>query len=203
VGEESGPLSTRLCAGCGVAVASGYIKCPRCHTELPLPRARRPLTEGGGTAMSGGGNRTVMLIGAAALALVVVVVWVFASGGSSAAVVPDAAVDDDVGDPEPDQVRPTPDREPPPPDRQPVDPTPPTPSVGRAELRDLGLALRGERLWATVTASGTTVEIGSSFCDDTGLVAIVDAHDSALRAARFTSVRCRAPHGGIVFEHGL
>jgi hypothetical protein len=58
-------------------------------------------------------------------------------------------------------------------------------------------------LWASVTADGSVVVIQSSFCEDAGLTSIVDGHSRDLRDARFTAIRCRAPHGETVFEREL
>lgn len=217
--EPSGPIAvvTKVCPGCGVAVPAGYPKCPRCHTELPqtLPgetRRRTPTDMGGGTTMSPGPERTLIYIGVAAIGLIAVVTWLMVRGGptkpAAAATGSDdsgASDTDDGTTGDTDEAQPEP-----PPDRAPVQPRPPpdpddTPAAqtAAAAAAELGRELRSERLWATVTIDATTVVVDSSFCDDAGLGAILSSHTGALRDAGLTDVRCRAPHGGVVFERGL
>jgi hypothetical protein len=200
-----------------VSVAAGYPKCPRCHTELPqtLPgemRKRAPTGMGaGGTSMGPGPERTLIYIGIAAIALIGVVTWLLVGGGGSSKPAAAASGSDDGG------VEDTTDTDTgdtgdtgqeTPPDRAPVTPKPPPDQTEPAAdpgavAAELGRELRAERLWATVTASGSVVVIDSSFCDDAGLDSIVSSNAAALRAAQLTTVRCRAPHGGVVFERGL
>jgi hypothetical protein len=87
----------------------------------------------------------------------------------------------------------------------PVGPAPAPPEGGgrNGAVGGLSRSLREARLWSTVTGSGDGVLIESSFCDDSGLASIVDGAIAELRQVGFTSVRCRAPHGAVVFDRAL
>lgn len=203
--ELSGPIS-RTCPQCGVALPVGYVKCPRCHSELSSPiqisRARQR-TDGGGTAIGASSNRTAIMIGAG-VALGVLVIWLVVRDPASSTAAPvtaDAAgpavaeepvADEPVAD---EPIAPSGRPAPPPPDDNRPNPT--------AALSQLSRDLRVEKLWAAVGQDGDTIVIDSSFCEDTALGGILDSHAGELRAARFAAVRCRAPHGGVVFERGL
>jgi hypothetical protein len=206
VKEESGPIA-RLCPGCGVAVAPGYRKCPRCHAELAMPvRPRRSPTEGGGTAMAGDGSRTLLVAGCAALLFFGVMLYLLVrdtdSGATGAAF--DAALEDASDEAVVDDSDDTPpDLEPPPPDRRPTGPDVTAPAVGSTAISDLSRDLRAQRMWATVSGAGNVVVITSSLCDDAAFVAIIDAHAGALSDGKFSLVRCKAQHGEVIFERGL
>ena len=76
------------------------------------------------------------------------------------------------------------------------------PSRGDAIAR-FSRALNAERLFAAIGQDGDTVAIQSSMCEDAGFAAILSSSAADLRAAGFRSVRCKAPHGALVFERGL
>jgi hypothetical protein len=184
----------------------GYVKCPRCHNELssPIQISRgRQRTDGGGTAIGESGNRTAIVIGAG-VAIGALVIWLVVrdpasstaapvAADAAAAALPDEPVADEPVADEP--VAPSGRPAPPPPDDDRPNPT--------AALSQLSRDLRVEKLWAAVGQDGDTIVIDSSFCEDTALGGILDSHAGELRAARFAAVRCRAPHGGVVFERGL
>jgi hypothetical protein len=197
-----------------VQIPPGYVKCPRCHTVLPQTQPgagrRRPTTDlGGGTSVSGGMDRTLIYIGVGAIVLLAVVTFALTRGDDPVRPAPaegsdEAVVDDDTDttDTGGDQTTFVPPDRPPTPVAQGSAEPPPEINPG-AVIAGLGAALRGERLWASVNADGATVVIQSSFCEDGGLTAIVDGYARELREARFTAVRCRAPHGETVFEKTL
>jgi hypothetical protein len=149
-------------------------------------------------------DRTVILIIAGAVALIALTAWLLLrdDGNATANAGPtpdddDPAVTDDT-EPDVDQGGELP------PDRPPTPAPEPTPGPDRSvAVGVLGRALRAERMWATVSADGDVVVIDSSLCEDPALAAIVDASAGDLRAAELTAVRCRAPHGAVVFERGL
>jgi hypothetical protein len=83
--EQTGPLS-KPCPACGVQVPPGYVKCPRCHAELPqtTPGRKRPATDvGGGTTVAPGMDRTLIYIGVGAIALIALVTFLLTRGGDS------------------------------------------------------------------------------------------------------------------------
>jgi hypothetical protein len=214
--QDSGPVSGRLCARCGLTVAAGYARCPRCQADLPVARARPPT---GPPPRGAGGTvveplldrRRVGILAGGGIALAVIVLWLVFRGDDAPAK-PGAGTDDPVaaaGDDDPGPAGPGPgggddsaDVGPSPPP-VPVGPTPPAGGSRNGAVGGLSRALREARLWATVSGDGDGVLIESSFCDDTGLASIVDGATAELRQVGFTSVRCRAPHGGVVFDRAL
>ena len=210
--QDSGPVSGKLCARCGLTVAAGYARCPRCQADLPVARARertQPPRGAGGTAVDPILDRRRYAMIGGGVVLLVVVLWL-ALGGDDAPAKGAPAPDDPVAEAGDDPAGPavggddTADVGPSPPPA-PVGPTPAPPAgSGRnGAVGGLSRALREARLWATVSGDGDGVLIESSFCDDNGLSSIVDGAIAELRQVGFTSVRCRAPHGAVVFDRGL
>jgi hypothetical protein len=182
-----------VCPSCGVAVVPGYVKCPKCQTQLPQ---RRAVTQAaGGTAVDGGGPPIAMiLLGVAAIG---VVIAVFALRGGQTKAAPGTAP---VSATEPDDPDPTPSE----PDVTPT-PTPTQPAVAdpTTAIRDLERELKKERLWGTVEAVGGALEIRSAGCREATMMPILDAAVPALKDGGLSKVRCLEQGGAVVFERDL
>jgi hypothetical protein len=197
--------TTVTCPKCGVDVAVGYPRCPRCHAAVPQgARARRatPLELGGGTSVevARGPSRAGLILLALAGVVLIVVIVLFATGGggSRKAAAPEEAVEEeavedetgdepaDEADTEEEAARPEPA----------ADPMP-------AALRDLDRALRAAQLWSNVRREGTVVVVESALCEDTGMWPAIAALAGDLRDAGASAVRCQGRHGGVIFERAL
>ncbi|HTM20124.1 MAG TPA: hypothetical protein VL172_06450, partial [Kofleriaceae bacterium] len=73
-------MNEQPCPGCGLAVAPGYLRCPRCHVVMPgMPITPSPSTsprDPGGTSLADGGRGPALWIAAVAIAVAVAVVAV-------------------------------------------------------------------------------------------------------------------------------
>ena len=72
-------MNSIRCPACGVAVALGYARCPKCHAPMPAagPRGKRDTQQGGGTSAAAAAPRSVpwLVIGVLVLAIGGVVAW--------------------------------------------------------------------------------------------------------------------------------
>lgn len=209
--EEQVVPATITCPGCGVLVAVGYPKCPRCHAPVPQSSRSKRVTFreemiAGGTSLEPPVDATRLWPWLLALALVVgsVVAWLATRSGDSREAAPtDSEVltedeDDDSelaedGEDDGDMAarRGAP---------EPADPT--AVDLGPA-IRALDGALRSARLWSKVTVDDDVVVIESAQCGDDGIGSVIGDHAADLKAAGARTLRCREPHGAVVFERGL
>lgn len=201
-------VQTVTCPACGVPVAIGYPRCPKCKAAVPqAPRARRGSVReqlvAGGTSIeppeTGAGSANWLPW--ALLALLVIGAGAFfamrSSSSSTKAPVADVE-DDDEADDDPEAA---------------ADPDEPTtrgtgtaatPAGGDpmpAAVRALDDALRGERLWAKVSSDGTMLIVESSLCAQ--IQEQLGALAADARAEGATAVQCRAQHGELMFEQDL
>ena len=188
-------LKARTCPRCNVAVAPGYVRCPRCHAELPATRSRSS-SFGTGTAVDAVPSRTPLYAAiAGGVVAVGLIVWFVTRDGDAAPVstpsIEEAAAEEAA--PGPGAAAPT--------------PTPTaTPESGPSRasaLGELARAFNADRVFATVSAEGDTVALASSMCDEASLSSVLGGASAALRAAGFRAVRCKALHGAVIFERGL
>lgn len=201
--------TTVTCPGCGVAVAVGYPKCPRCHAAVPqAPRTKRQTFReemlSGGTSVeppempATSSPLLPLAIGVVALGAVIAgFVLLRKSPTTKPAIEPAGEADDDdteAQDDEPDVT-----------DEPGAAAEAGAAPVAEVQLDDavdsLSEELRVQRLWATVRADGSVIEIQSSLCDDKAMTAAVDG--AGLAGSGATAVRCVAAHGGVVWERGL
>ncbi len=215
---EPPPLSPAVptqvtCPGCGVAVAVGYPRCPRCHATVPsAPRSKRATFReealAGGTSLAPPDDEPGPPVGCIAFGVVLLVVGVIAIWLATRDRTATPAVTDDETEDVEEAAEPVePDEE------TPVEGA--GPATGTADedveegpdieevARDLDAALRGAQLWSKVTVDGDVVVIESSLCDDPGVWGEVKLEAVALRDAGTVSVRCQEPHGGVVFDRKL
>lgn len=186
------------CPACGLVVAAGYPRCPRCRALLPgmtAPPAAVAASRGaaGGTAIADR-RRPVLLIVASVIAVVVAVVAVIILMSDDG--------DERAGAPVP---APSPGLAPAP--AQGAEPAPagePAADQGVAvaapSAASLGAELDQRRLWATVAVDGQAAVVHSAYCTDAGMEQAIQAAGADLRAAGLTSVRCHERHGPLVFE---
>jgi hypothetical protein len=201
--------TTVTCPSCGVAVAVGYPKCPRCHSAVPqAPRTKRQTLReemlAGGTSVeppempATSSPLLPLAIGVVALGAVVAgFVLLRKEPTTKPAIEPAGEVEGDDTEAQ---------------DDEPGAPDEPGAAIeaGAAPVADVQLddavdslseELRVQRLWATVRADGSVIEIQSSLCDDKAMTAAVDG--AGLAGTGATAVRCVAAHGGVVWERGL
>lgn len=186
-----------VCPSCGVAVVPGYSRCPKCKASLPYGhgRSKRTSIDPGGTAVR---ERGFPVIGAliAAVAIVLVFVLVFGLGGRTKKKTPAAApvVQEPAAQPQGAQA---------PAPRVETAPTVAPPPDPNATAASLERALQRQRLWSTVEAFGSRVDIRSGACSEPGMTQMIDAAREPLRAAGLTRVRCLAQSGAVVLERDL
>lgn len=207
-GGNRAPGASIECPSCGVAVAPGYPKCPKCHARLPYvpsPLHRVGSMASGGTSAADSGGGAGMWAVVAAIVIIAGAVTFFVMRGrggdgaaaddydagaeqatsavdttadDSAALAPAAGFDDDE-----DRV-----------------------AVDTAVLDELSAKLAELRLWSSVDpepADDTIIRIVSSHCEDGGLRRAVTSFAEAMKAAGFVRVQCFTQHGALSFEREL
>ncbi len=206
--ENTSQTTGSQCPSCGIMVAAGYPKCPKCHANMPKAAPSKPsYTRGapasGGTALEPS-SAMAWIAGVAALLLVGGgTIYFLARGdgaknrlGTSAAPAPPRAA---AAEP---RAR-----------SRALLPTSTDASVagGGEPLADRRAAattalrdqLSAGRLWSDVenVADDTSaVVLRTAYCADPKLRAVVDKLAPQLRAAKLTTLRCEARHGALVFE---
>jgi hypothetical protein len=201
MGEPAAPRppgvpTTVTCPGCGVAVAVGYPRCPRC--QAAVPRGRPPTLQGGGTSLAGERSEWPRwaLAGAALTLVFGAVLWLATRESPARATDAGALADaeafeeEDAEEEEEGEVALAPA-----PGAEPVE--------AATALRQLDEALRSERLWAKLRVAGALIEIESALCDDAAMWPAIAGVAEALHASGARAVRCLAPHGAVVFERDL
>jgi len=196
------------CPGCGVAVAVGYPRCPRCHTAVP--QAARPKRSSVRDDLMAGGTSVeppesprpwgavAWLAGGAAAIVAVVVLWALLREDATPPGVGRApTAESDEAEPAAEEVAA--------PEAPAEGATKPTERPAADPLADaviaLDQALRAQRVWATVRRDGDVVVIESALCGDGAMSTVVAG--AGLREAGASLVRCVAPHGAVVWETGL
>ena len=192
-----------VCPRCGVAVVPGYVKCPKCHGELPAGsgRAKRATAEPGGTALESRHFPIAPVVAALGVAAAIIIVFSVRSAGKKTDVAaatlpaPMAAV-----------------AAPPPPVRpiaaaQALSPVAPDSAAAlqdpRAAAAELETALRFQRLWGRVELVGPRVDLRSGSCSDRAMRPLIESKKAVLRGAGLTRLRCVEQSGAVVFEHDL
>lgn len=196
------------CPACGVPVAIGYPRCPKCHAAVPQgPRARRGSVReqllGGGTsvepATAGTGGLPWLPWVLAALVLIAIGGFLAFRGGDSkpapAASVEDTEEDDadvdDTDDTDDDEIAAAPRTAP---GEEPEDTMP-------QAVQLLDDHLRGERLWAKVVRDDTVLAIESKLCAQ--IEGEIGAVAADLKGLGATAVSCTSVNGELMFERGL
>jgi hypothetical protein len=192
--------ATTTCPACGVPVVAGYVRCPKCQAALPSRKI--PTIAAGGTAVQseGGGLPLLPIIGVAVVALGVVLYFAIGKSTAKPAV---AEVGSGSGSAVEEAV-----------DETPEETTAPGPALTttvrdgnridpNAVAHDVERALKNVRLWSTVEAAGSRVDITSGSCRDANMGPMIDAARQALRNAGLTRVRCMENSGAVVFERNL
>jgi hypothetical protein len=206
----SDPAHQSDCPSCGIAVAAGYLRCPKCHTEMPGGTA--PSFDGsaervaGGTSVTTGDSSRIWIAAAIGLMAVAVVVFLVARGGDDKAAAPADSGGQAAPAPSPKRSaqRPAPTPSPvtaPETDDEVV--VPPAQRVAGVAnmLRD---RLDGARLWSTVDLEGTDgLSIHSGYCSDEQMPGLIDALADDLRGAGLVRVTCYERHGAKVFAREL
>jgi hypothetical protein len=201
--------TTVTCPSCGVDVAVGYPRCPRCHAAVPqAPRARRQTFResnvAGGTSLEppigAGGRGGLLLLVLGGVAALLLVIYLATRGGDE----PKAAAQDEVEEEETDEEEDEAEQGGAPDEGEAVEE-----EEGEAEdlmpsaLRDLDEALRAAQMWSKVTREDDVVVVESSLCEDGGMWSAIAPLAAQLRDAGASAVRCRAQHGAVVFERKL
>jgi len=201
------------CPACGVPVAVGYPRCPKCKAAVPMSaRARRGSVReqllSGGTSVepepSSVGKPWLPWV---LVALVVVAIGAFlalrSGGDDDAAVAPGAKVEDEEaaeGDDDADEAT-TDDDVVTAPRGSAAPVVEPAADPMPDAVVSLDEALRGQRLWAKVTNRGTTLLIESSLCPQ--IEGQIDALAGVARGLGARAVECHAEHGQLMFERPL
>ena len=188
-------MSGAFCPSCGVAVVPGYVRCPKCHK--PLPQTAKPVRDRGGTAVETTSKTPLIAVLAGALVVGLLIAY-FAFRSKPASHTAVAA-------PPPQQQTPS---EPAPVQQEatPVD-TRPTPTQAgpdpNAAAGDLERALRKQRLWSTVSVTGSRVDVRSGSCSDPAMAPALDASAASFKAAGLTQLRCLEQSGRVVSSRDL
>lgn len=186
-------MSGATCPACGVAVLPGYARCPKCRRPLP----RRAATQvQGGTAVEERRRWPLFAVLGGTIAVIAIGV-ALASGDDKPA--PTQPVQPAPQVEAPSIVAPPPPTfaNEPPTAQQPTGPDP-------AELASaLQQDLKRQRLWATVTVSGSRVEVRSGSCSDPAMAPALDSAAAGFKAAGLTNLRCVEQSGRVVVDRAL
>jgi hypothetical protein len=195
-----------VCPACGVAVVSGYVRCPKCHTGLPPGPARTQRSAGdpGGTALERKGFPISAVISAVIVALgvaaAIILVFGVRNGGppteAAAALPAEPAQSVDL-----DLQR----RVVPPvatPAAAPAAPEPGAQDPAAAAI-DLESTLRKQRLWGRAVIAGPRIDVRSGSCADPAMRPMIESKKPLLRSAGLTRLRCLEQSGAVVFERDL
>ena len=205
--DEVPSAPTVPCPACGVPVALGYPRCPKCHAAVPQgPRAHRGSVReellAGGTSLEteGGGTPWLPWVIAAVVIVGIGGFLAFRAGGSkstgTSAKVEDTNedVDDTDEDEDDEEEEVAPRSGGPQPVAKPKDTMP-------AAVKLLDDTLRGERLWAKVRRDDSSLEIESKLC--AAIESEIAGVAADLRALGATSVSCISVNGELRFETSL
>ncbi len=212
--SPTGVVTSVQCPACGVAVAVGYPRCPKCRAPVPQParRGRRQtaredlLTGGTSVEPEPASAGSWLVIGAVVVGALALVVYAATrdderarpaardgEGGAPAADDDEAAAagaDDAPGEAAGGGgARPQPG-------------APPGEAL-RDVIRALDAELRTDRVWSKVTLEGDVVVVESAMCADPAMPPVLNAHLADLAAGGAATLRCQEPHGAVVFETDL
>lgn len=190
------------CPACGITVATGYPRCPKCHAAMPSVATRaRSADRGvhaGGTSVGGGADPTnwlVPIVGLVVVSGIAIFVLMRSDKPAAEAPVPNKVTD---SRPATEVVE------------EPVFVA--DEAVGEAVVDDslrhstavtVASALDGARLWAKVAVDGDVLVISSAYCENPGTKQVIAANQAAIMAAEFAKVRCLERHGALVFEDSV
>jgi len=182
------------CPACGVPVVAGYARCPKCHASLP----RRLATNvEGGTAIEQPRRfplATIVAVGVVGLGLILWLGLRHSSNNAPPTIVAAPAAQKPAAS-QPQQPALTPGAT-----DTPVAPKGPSPDAIAADLRH---TLDKQRLWSTVTVTGSRVEVRSSSCSDQAIQAPINSALHAFKTAGLTELRCVEQSGAVVFTREL
>lgn len=183
------------CPACGVAVLPGYARCPKCRAALP----RRAATSvEGGTAVEPPRRIPLPAVIAAGALGLGAIIWLGVRGGGKHDAAPQriTTTPGPAATPQPAQPALAPGADVPPPQR------PSGPSANDVAA-DLERTLKRQRLWSTVSVTGTRVDIRGGSCGDAAIQAPIAAAAGAFKAAGLTTLRCVEQSGAVVFTREL
>jgi len=192
-----------VCPKCGVAVVPGYVRCPRCHGELPAGsgRAKRATAEPGGTALESSHFPAVPVIAALGVAAAIIAVFSLRGGGKRT----DAATEALPAPIEAVALAP--------PARRPTvaaaTAAPGAQAPGEAAIdprtaaNELETTLRVQRLWGRAVINGSRIDLRSGSCADRAMQPLIEGKRAVLHSAGLTRLRCVEQSGAVVFEHDL
>jgi hypothetical protein len=200
------------CPNCGVAVAKGYPRCPKCQATLPVVRLKRATfreenLEGGTTMAAPEGAAASRASWIAAIALLVIgagiAVYFATRGGAPREPVGTTEPDEPVADDDDTDETPTQGVEPDQPAARRNPTGEPRAYTAKQVMTRIDDELRTERLWAKVTSDDDVLVIESALCAEPGVKQVLSGEADGLRAAGFSTVRCQSPNGQPVFEDRL
>lgn len=194
-----------VCPACGIAVVSGYVRCPRCHAGLPrgAGHAKHTAANPGGTAVvaRGGFPISAVLVAVGVAAAIILLGFGMRGGGKPAAAVPPAPVGPARAVAEGSAAR------------APVAPralpaTEPSPAstaaqAQRAAAAELEDTLHRQRLWGRTEITGGRIDVRSGSCGEPAMRPAIEGKRTVLRGAGLTKLRCLEQSGAVIFERDL
>lgn len=187
-----------VCPACGVAVVSGYVKCPKCRAALPYSSGRRGRAthNPGGTAVKEGESSVAAFAIPVVIAIAAVVFLATRDGDEPS---PDPAIVNQPAQPNPSGLVQVPVAQPAPvetPLGQPA--ADPSAAVGELER-----TLQRQRMFAAIEITGTRIDLRSSSCGEPAMTSTIAAAGASLRGVGLTRLRCLAQSGTVVLERDL
>ncbi len=189
-------MTVLTCPSCGVAVTTGYVRCPKC--KRPLPRIRLRTGMEGGTAVASARRRMWPYAVAVVAGLVVAIFVVVPAVRGKKAAPSDAATAPVAAQPAPAaapaSTAPAP---------APAPAAAPTGPSAQLLANELDHTLKRKHLWSTVEIVGDHVDVRSSSCRDKELPPVLDGALGGFKAAGMSRLRCLEQSGTVVFQRDL
>jgi len=188
-------MSGAVCPACGVAVMPGYVRCPKCRK--PLPRRQQSGVQGG-TAVEETPRRWPLfaVLGAAVIGVLAIVLLGRAGDDPKpAATAPVTAQQPQQVQAAETQTQTTFQDE-----ARPAQPSGPDANALAATLER---ELKRQRLWSTVTVTGTRVDVRSGSCSDAAMAPMLDGAIAGFKSAGLTKLRCVEQSGRVVSDRDL
>jgi hypothetical protein len=188
-------MNGAVCPACGVAVVPGYVRCPKCRK--PLPQLRRTAVEGGTAVEQPGSKLPALLALLAAIVVIGGVIAFFVLKKDEKPAATAAPVEQPVEGPAPEAQAPVAAE----PTAAPQNaPTGPNPTDVASTLERM---LKKQRLWATVSVTGSRADVRSMSCNDPAMKPYLDEVAPAFKAAGLTKLRCVEDSGRVVVDRDL
>jgi hypothetical protein len=191
-------MSGAVCPACGVAVVPGYVRCPKCHRQLPRFSRNSSSPVGGTSLVVPKQGSPLLAIAVAVLVGGGFIAFFALRGGKQVSAAPPPPATAPIVAPAP-----TPAEVPASVSPAPIAPAAPRGPNAETVVGEFRRTLERQRLWSTIRVLGPRVEIRSTLCNDAGMKAAIGTVTPSLKAAGLTELRCVEQSGAVVLDREL